>query len=244
MIRALCLVLILANLGYLAWHSWIVPSQPSPIATPPTTARLMLEREAPPSASRAESPEAPAVAARCLSIGPFVDLAETAKTASALRNMGLSPRQRVVEGTVWAGYWVALDSPGSSQDAEAIVTRLRKAGIADSYIMPGVAGQGGTISLGLFTERRRAMTRVDEVRALGFEPRINPRQRTGAVYWIDVDTDDSTGPLDLVGSQGDAGRIVRLEIKNCGSGGAADVSTAPVSSTAVPSASQAGGPER
>jgi len=233
-IRALCLALVLANLGYLAWHSWILPSQPSTIVTPPTTARLVLGREAPSLASRAEPSETPAAPVRCLSVGPFVDLSETAKTASILRHKGFSPRQRAVEGTVWAGYWVALDDPGSSQDADAIVTRLRKAGIADSYVMPGVAGQGGTISLGLFTERRRAMTRVDEVRALGFEPKINARQRTGTVYWIDVDIDDSTGQLDLTGSEGDAGRIVRLEIKNCGSGGAPDISAGPGSSTAVP----------
>ncbi len=234
MIRMVCLLLVLANLGYLAWHSWIVPAPPSAISTPATSTRLMLEREAPPVAPGAGPAELQAAPVRCLSVGPFVDMMETAKTASALRRKGFSPRQRAVEGTVWAGYWVALIDIASSADAEEIVTRLRKAGIADSYIMPGTATGGGTISLGLFTDRRRAMTRVDEVRALGFEPKINARQRTGTVYWIDLDVNDSTRQIDMASPDGEAGRIVRLEIKSCDAGVPGTTAAEPVPSTTVP----------
>ena len=51
--------------------------------------------------------------------------------------------------------------------------------------------------------------------ALGFNPGIADRKRTGSVYWIDIDlkpTDSLLNPADL---QGEAGRIVRLEVKGC-----------------------------
>lgn len=214
MIRALCVALLLANLGYFAWHAWIVPPQAASPQPARSAAPLLLAREAP-----APAPVVPPAvidgASKCLSIGPFVDIAEAAKAGSALRANGYAPRQRALEGTVWAGYWVALEQVPSVKDADAIVMRLRKSGIADSYIMPAAASTGVTISLGLFTERHRALTRIDEVKALGLDPRLNARQRTGTVYWIDLDGEGDPGRLDLARLEGDTGRILRLEIKAC-----------------------------
>lgn len=227
MIRAFCVMLLLANIGYYAWHSWIVP--PPPASPPPTRSAvpLVLAREAP--APTPVLPSAPAEAtSKCLSIGPFVDIAEAAKAGASLRSSGYAPRQRALEGTVWAGYWVALEQVASAKDADTIVTRLRKSGIADSYIMPAGASPGITISLGLFTERRRALMRIDEVKALGLEPRLNARQRTGTVYWIDVDEEPNRGTLDLARLEGDTGRILRLEVKSCASvQGNAEIPTGP-----------------
>jgi hypothetical protein len=66
------------------------------------------------------------------------------------------------------------------------------------------------------------MTRVDEVRALGFSPNLNVRQRSGTVYWIDVDFEGDVPQLDLVRFEGEAGRILRLEIKTCDTTATAD----------------------
>lgn len=217
MIRIVCLVLVMANVGYFAWHAWIVPSQGLGITATQSTSRLLLGREAPAMAPAPAGLEVPSADGSCASVGPFLDLTETVKTAAALRRKGLSPRHRAVEGAVWAGYWVALEGLQGVKDADAAITRLKKAGIADSYIMPAGESAGVTVSLGLFTERGRAMTRVDEVRALGFEPKLSPRQRSGTVYWIDVNYDGDIDQLDLAGHESEAGRIVRLEIKPCDS---------------------------
>ncbi len=71
------------------------------------------------------------------------------------------------------------------------------------------------ISLGLYSEPKRAQARVAQAQALGFNPAIADRKRTGNVYWIDIDlkpTDSLLNPADL---QGESGRIVRLEVKGC-----------------------------
>jgi hypothetical protein len=223
--RMIFLSLLLTNLGYLAWHAWIVPT-PGPSAPAlRSSAPLVLAREAP-AALPVEAASIQPEGARCVSVGPFVDLTEAVKAGTSLRANGYAPRQRALEGAVWAGYWVALEAVPSFKEADSIVTRLRKAGIADSYIMPGGSGAGVTISLGLFTERRRALTRMDEVRALGLQPTINARQRSGTVYWIDLDIEGGVAQLDLARFQGDAGRILRLAVKDCGA--VAEPDSAPI----------------
>ncbi len=79
--------------------------------------------------------------------------------------------------------------------------------------------EGSVISLGLYSEPKRAQARVAQAQALGFNPGIADRKRTGNVYWIDIDlkpTDSLLNPSDL---QGESGRIVRLEVKGCPVGG-------------------------
>jgi hypothetical protein len=150
---------------------------------------------------------------RCISVGPFRDVAETAHAASTLRSGGYDPRQRVAEGEVWAGVWVYLPiTPSRSSDQ--MQAKLKGGGIDDALEMPG-PNEGSVLSLGLYSDSKRAQSRISQAQALGFNPGIADRKRTGDVYWIDIDlkpTDSVLKPSDL---QADSGRIVRLEVKGC-----------------------------
>ena len=155
---------------------------------------------------------------RCISVGPFRDVSEAARAASTLRGGGYDPRQRVAEGEVWAGVWVYLPLPASKAAADQIMEKLKAGGIDDALEMPG-PNDTSVISLGLFSEARRAQARVAQAQALQINPAIADRKRNGNVYWIDIDlkpTDSLLNPSDL---QGEAGRIVRLEVKACSAGG-------------------------
>jgi hypothetical protein len=156
---------------------------------------------------------------RCISVGPFRDVAEAAHAAGTLRGGGYDPRQRVAEGDVWAGVWVYLPI-GASKSSDQMLAKLKAGGIEDALEMPGPA-EGSVISLGLFSDSKRAQTRVAQAQSLGFNPALADRKRTGDVYWIDIDlkpTDSVLKPTDL---QGEAGHIVRLEVKGCPAGGGA-----------------------
>jgi hypothetical protein len=156
---------------------------------------------------------------RCISVGPFRDVSETAHAASTLRSSGYDPRQRVAEGEVWAGVWVYLPIP-PSQTSVQLLSKLKAAGIEEALEMPGPS-ESSVISLGLFADQKRAQTRVAQAQALGFNPGIADRKRTGDVYWIDIDlkaTDSVLKPGDL---QSETGHIQRLEVKACPSTGAA-----------------------
>ena len=151
---------------------------------------------------------------RCISVGPFRDVSEAAHAATTLRGGGYDPRQRVADGDVWAGVWVYLPLPASRAAGDQMLAKLKAGGIDDALEMPG-PNDGSVISLGLYSEPKRAQARVAQAQALGFNPGIADRKRTGNVYWIDIDlkpTDSLLNPADL---QGESGRIVRLEVKGC-----------------------------
>lgn len=224
MTRILAVLLVFANVALFAWSQWVARPEPAPgTASAQPAPRLVLASEVTGAAGGGQS------ASGCVSIGPFRDLTEVARASTSLRASGLVPRQRAGEGPVWAGYWVSLAGVGTSAEAQKIIERLRRSGIADAYVVPD-AGAGGTISLGLFSDRARALRRVDDVRALGYAPLLQERTRTGTVYWIDVDVAPGR-KLDPATFEGDAGRIVRLEIRPCDAAGAAST---PVPDAGIP----------
>jgi hypothetical protein len=252
--RNLFLALVLANLGFAAWHAWFAndapptpraraapsitlvselpadavqplaarvqaPPDPSPTVTspPPDPDAFVTAVDEPatlPQADRVEIPteEPAAVALRCVSIGPFRALAQAAGAASSLRTTGFMPTQRVAEGDVWIGYWVYLQAIPTEREADAILERVRAAGLTDSYVIPQ-SDRGTLVSLGVFTEINGVTRRRDEVRALGYEPTVVDRTRRATVYWVDVLLGQEQA-LDLEPLQ-TPGRILRLELRAC-----------------------------
>jgi hypothetical protein len=242
LLKTLVVGLVLANVCYFLWQHGIAKA-PEPVVAPATPGTLKLASESPEatrgdaSANTAAAPttggSAPAPSEpardgsagslltnvkRCISVGPFRDVSEAAHAASTLRSGGYDPRQRVADGEVWAGVWVYLPLPPTRAVAEQTLAKLKAGGIDDALEMPG-PNEGSVISLGLYSEPKRAQSRVAQAQALGFNPGIADRKRNGNVYWIDIDlkpTDSLLNPSDL---QGESGRIVRLEVKGCPSAG-------------------------
>jgi hypothetical protein len=249
LLKTLVVCLVLANVCYFLWERDIAKSPESVVATPtPGTLKLASESPeslrsdaggnaaGTLTAGSAGSAATAAAAAtedparsggnsglltnvkRCISVGPFRDVSEAAHAASTLRGGGYDPRQRVADGEVWAGVWVYLPLPAALSMADQTLAKLKAGGIDDALEMPG-PNEGAVISLGLYSEAKRAQVRVAQAQALGFNPGIADRKRSGNVYWIDIDlkpTDSLLNPSDL---QGESGRIVRLEVKGCPSAG-------------------------
>jgi hypothetical protein len=242
LLKTVVVCLVLANVCYFLWEHGIAKT-PETVVAPPAPGTLKLASESPDGARTDSSGNAaalpPAAAGapaatdgardggntalltnvkRCISVGPFRDVSEAAHAASTLRGGGYDPRQRVADGEVWAGVWVYLPLPAARSAADQTLAKLKAGGIDDALEMPG-PNEGSVISLGLYSESKRAQARVAQAQALGFNPGIADRKRTGNVYWIDIDlkpTDSLLNPSDL---QGESGRIVRLEVKGCPSAG-------------------------
>jgi hypothetical protein len=244
LLKSIVLCLALANVAYFLWVKGIAGSHDARVSAAPT-ATLKLVSEAVPGgaapragdggngggivgASGGSEMEEGARdegsaglltnVKRCISVGPFRDVAEAAHAASTLRSGGYDPRQRVAEGEVWAGVWVYLPIPPTRGASDQMLAKLKAGGIEDALEMPG-PNEGSVISLGLYSEANRAQARVAQAQSLGFNPGLADRKRTGNVYWIDIDlkpTDSVLKPSDL---QGEAGHIVRLEVKGCPAGG-------------------------
>ncbi len=229
--------LLLVNAVYFLWNRGFAGPRTALPSAPPATSLQFAPAAPPAAAAGAAAPPAGGVGGgaaaaaaaavhngapsalltdvkRCITIGPFPDVAEAAHAAATLRGGGYEPRQRVMEGEVWSGVWVYLPLPATAAAADQMRAKLKSGGIDDALEMPG-PNDKPVISLGLFSEARRAQARVAQAQALGLNPGIADRKRSGDVYWVDIDlkpTDSIVNPSDL---EGETGRIVRLEVKGC-----------------------------
>jgi hypothetical protein len=194
MMRALALLLLLANLTY---HLWSLQrplpagSAPPPEPLPEGAERLRLLSEGPPAtppsphgglaaepagggSGAAEAPpraprqeEAAAAGPHCERIGPLEPTA-AARVVAALRRAG--GRADVVPEPPSAGpaaVQLYVPAPTSFAEAREIVRNLGEAGL-EAYVM-GREEVPGAVSVGLFTEAERARDRRARVEALGYE---------------------------------------------------------------------------
>lgn len=235
--RTFCLVMILVNALFLSWSQLIdvrrsdLDRRPAANVTPP--ARIVLATEAtssgePPVVQRVQPPRVAPLGATtpepertatadpmtCTSVGPFQDLADAAHAQAALNTAGFDSRQRLEQGELWVGYWVSIQNFESREAAESAMKSLLDGGVTDVYLMPGTE-PASVLSLGVFSDYQRAQRRADEIRALGLEPRIDDRKRSGSVYWVDTDLQEPGQAIDTSIFQTDPGKITRLELRGC-----------------------------
>ena len=200
--RAVFLILVAANLLFLAWARWI--DSPRDAASQDSLARLprlQLVTEPAPgrkptsfgspltdpvgAMARKASLRIPETTETCTSVGPFNDIASVARAAGLLTQRGFSLRQRAEEGETIEGYWVFVGGMQSDDEVQRVVARLEKSGFTDAHIMKTFS-TNRRVSVGMFTTRARAENRAEAVRNMGLQPEIGERRFPGTVYWVDV----------------------------------------------------------
>jgi SPOR domain len=191
-VRAVFLILLSANLLFLAWARWIdTPRESATQDALSRLPRLQLVSEAPagmkPTAGIAQKMalhEAPVQS--CTSVGPFNDMASAARTAAMLIDRGFKLRQRAEPGDTLEGYWVFVGGMQTDEDVTEVVNRLEKSGFTDAHVMK-LSLEGRRVSVGLFSKRERAERRAKAVQHMGLDPQIVERKFPGTVYWVDVE---------------------------------------------------------
>lgn len=190
-LRGLVVLLACMNLGVALW--WWLHAPPSPPAAPPLpsgVASLVLlgEVEAPPSSDLVELASVPVplpATPACLSIGPFETPAQLRTAMSALTPLVARIQYRELQATSLRGYRVFLPAAATREQALASARELAARGVRDYYVV--TAGeQENTVSLGLFRELANAEARRDELMAMGFQPRLEPRTELAPQWWIDI----------------------------------------------------------
>lgn len=231
--RALFLLLLLANLLFLAWSQWIAPAPPPPGHATPVAdgaAEIRLLREAPLGKELA-SDEVPVenagqseVPLACVSAGPFLDRAAAEQGAARLEGRGFTSRLRESLEEVRVGLWVRVEGFATPADAANALAALRWAGIEDAYVINEDTG-GTTISLGIFGGQAGAAEATKIAKDAGFEAVTTDRMRESDVYWLDVDP-RSNGGLPALEDVADGvpGGSPPLELRSCPQSGP-DVAT-------------------
>lgn len=221
--RVLFLLLLLANLLFLAWTRWVVPPPASTsLATPQASTPLRpirLQHEAAAATTAALSGAAPAsgenlAAASCVSVGPFLEQAQADAASSSLQRLGFTARLRSATDEVRVGQWVRVADLATPADATIALATLQAAGLEDAYVVTD-EGPGNIVSVGVFADPRRAAEVAGTVARAGFTPQTTDRMRALDVFWLDVDRRANGGIPELQDVGEPADGALPLELRVC-----------------------------
>jgi len=193
-LRNFLFVLLLINLGILAWYHWLREPYPkAPIAPGYEGLPSLALAEDPPA-----EPSRPQVfsmktgeellnagLSECRSIGPFEKADDADDVTQTLRGQDYAVSRRSEPGRLFVGYWVNIAATEDRAAAEVITDALRADGLTDFYIVPSGDDQNA-ISLGVFSELGRAQRRLQQLSDRGFDAQVMQRYQDGEVSWLDV----------------------------------------------------------
>ena len=213
--RALFLLLVLANVAFFAWARLVAPgagTDPAPLARQISPEKLRvvrpeeLARAAPPKTVPPPAPPAAATLAqaapaparpKCLEWGAFppADVAR-AQTALAPLELGARVSQRKTEET--AAWWVFIppQDGNARQGAARKAGELKKLGVQDYFIVQEEGPNHWAISLGVFRSEEAAQARLAALRARGVRSaRTGLRETQVPRIWLQVkDVDAALEP--------------------------------------------------
>ncbi|MCZ6880555.1 MAG: SPOR domain-containing protein [Gammaproteobacteria bacterium] len=194
MLRNFLLVLLLINLGILAWYHWLretdegAPIAPSYEGLPSLALveKQPLVEPGPQVFSMKTGQELlDAGVSDCRSIGPFEKTDDADDVTLTLLGQDYAVSTRSTPGRLFIGFWVNIAAADDRAAAEVITDALRADGVTDFYIVPSGDDQYA-ISLGVFSELGRAQRRLQQLSDRGFEAQVNQRYKDGEVSWLDV----------------------------------------------------------
>jgi hypothetical protein len=222
--RALFLLLLLANLVFYAWSRYGAPADAADPAPParqiePEKLKLVSPAALPPAPVAAvvkkppPAPPAPAVApGACLEWGSFT-LADAPRAEQALEPLGLGARlaQRRTEET--AGWWVFMPPQGSRQAAIRKASELKALGINEYFIVQEEGEYHWALSLGVFRSEEAAQARLAALRGQGVRTaRVGPRETVVPKVWLQVKSIDAPLQARL---KDIARQVEGTELKDC-----------------------------
>jgi hypothetical protein len=222
-VRALFLLLLLANILFLAWTQWVAPTpavagRPTPSSTSTRSIRLLREAPLAQELSTALQGVGLPGAARddvgCVSGGPFLEKIAAEAAAARLGKLGYSSRLRASREEVRVGQWVRVEDLATPDDAANALETLRAAGLSDAYLLADEP-PGNVLSLGVFADASKAAAAAAIAQRAGFTPKTEDRFHTEDVFWLDVDRQANGGFPGLEVFQGDGHSPAPLELKPC-----------------------------
>lgn len=119
----------------------------------------------------------------CFSLGPFSKKAAATKAQDLLKRSDFETKRIQLRDTSRSGYWVILPASESRKKARAQITKLKKLKITD-YFLVAKGTHENAISLGVYSQKKLARRRVDEMIRLGFIPRMESVPLPRKVYWL------------------------------------------------------------
>ena len=129
----------------------------------------------------------------CYSLGPFTKKSQSKKAQELLKENNVETRHIQLRDTSRSGYWVILPASESRKEAKKHIAKLKKLKITD-YFLVATGSHQNAVSLGVYSQKKLARRRVDEMIRLGFIPRMESVPLPRKVYWINWYKDSEGQP--------------------------------------------------
>ena len=204
--RALFLLLLLANLAFFAWWRTLSPPEVVADAAPlkrqiePEKLKIIAPADLPPATVpvapaapvKPAPAAAPVVATRCMEWGSFT-VADAPRAEKALEPLALGARlaQRRTEET--AGWWVFIPPQANRAAAQKKAAELKELGVDDYFIVQEEGAHRWALSLGVFRTQEAAAARLAGLRAQKVRSAlIAPRETVVPKIWLQVKSVDAS----------------------------------------------------
>ncbi|HEX6528676.1 MAG TPA: SPOR domain-containing protein [Burkholderiales bacterium] len=194
--RAVFLLLVLANLALFAWSRYGAPDVPSVAAqsrqVEPEKLKVIAPKDLPaPVAKKEKLPEKPAPSLACVEWGSFT-LADTPRAQQALEPLALGERLAQKRTEEVARWWVFIPPQGSRQGALKKAAELNKLGVEEFFIVQEEGEHRWAVSLGIFRSEDAAQARLAALRTQGVRSaRVGPRETVVPKIWLQVKSVDA-----------------------------------------------------
>ncbi len=136
------------------------------------------------SSSTTSAGGSPGGTSRCFSLGPYFDPARAEALAAALRARGLTVERRRGRAERLIGHWVYIPPVATREAAQRVTGDLTAHGVEDYYIVTDDERENA-ISVGLFSQQASVERRTRQLKALGYDTRVEPRYSEATAYWLD-----------------------------------------------------------
>lgn len=207
--RAVFLVLVLANLAFFAWANFFsegdTQSDPRPSARQIAPDKLRVLPPVPPARQAPAGALKPVAdvtaqalpAKACLEVGAFsiTDAPRAAETLAALSLGARLSQRRADESATW---WVFIPPRATRQDAQKKAAELKALGIEDYFVVQDEGPVRNAVSLGIFKTEAAANARLEALRAKGVKTaQAGARETPARKIYFQVKTPDAalTGKL-------------------------------------------------
>ena len=198
--RALFLVLLLANLALYAWWRYGAPADaadPAPLSRQiaPDKLKVVAPANLPPVSAAKPPPAsalpAPAGAVSCLEWGSFT-VADAPRAEQALEPLGLGARLAQRRSDEPAGWWVFIPPQSNRQGALRKAAELKQLGVEDYFIVQEEGAHRWALSLGVFRTEEAAQARLAALRGQGVRTaRVGARETIVPKIWLQVKSVDA-----------------------------------------------------
>jgi len=123
--------------------------------------------------------------AMCLSFGPFADAATRDAARAKLQALSQTLVARDAKARSARGWRVYMPPLASREAAQALIEKIKAAGINDWYIIAN-GSEANSIALGRYGSEESARRREAQLAAKGFTARTEPLGDTPPQWWLDA----------------------------------------------------------